>query len=377
MVFLSFRFQDGAKARLVRDALDSRGLAVWHAPEKLRDAGGEDFMKSIAAAIRSADAVVVLVGHGWELDSEGNSLLESELDYVRREVTLALELDLRVIPVCMDGAPLPSVERLPPLMRRLLALQAMPLHTEEGAHWTIELDAIARRCRSSRLTRLRRSLRIIPPPWVAWTLLAAVAAVQGWRIAHASLSLIGKVSDAQAEILTQLRDAPSGEPRALDVLGMSLWTAFPTLQGWLAEDATNWKVTIRMLDPTFARANPNISDYNDPSDGIRAWWASTCAGLAARAIEVELYTYAWLPTIHGYRIRSGAGVRRYVSSTRWNPGTKALVLANRYQYAVVSERLPLDPVGGAVAGWFDDWLDDAPYTKVDLGDCAGASPQPR
>ena len=85
---------------------------------------GEDFVEVIEGKLADAVALVVLVGRDWLncKDTEGRSRLENPDDFVRLEVVTALRRNVRVIPVLIDDAQMPTPQQLPddlaPLSRR-------------------------------------------------------------------------------------------------------------------------------------------------------------------------------------------------------------------------------------------------------------------
>jgi hypothetical protein len=52
--------------------------------------------------------MLVLIGNTWSsaLDRTGKRRLDMPKDWVRQEIETALELDIPIIPVCVQGAPM-------------------------------------------------------------------------------------------------------------------------------------------------------------------------------------------------------------------------------------------------------------------------------
>jgi hypothetical protein len=69
---------------------------------------GNDFAEVIAAAVTSCDALLALIGHQWLAAAAGPN------DFVRVEIESALTRGIRVIPVLVDGARMPTAAELPP-----------------------------------------------------------------------------------------------------------------------------------------------------------------------------------------------------------------------------------------------------------------------
>ena len=80
-------------------------------------------------------AVLVLIGPQWlDLESDsGRRRLDDPADHVRQEVELALELGKGVVPILIDGAPMPSPNQLPPSLAGLSRRNALRMSSETFA----------------------------------------------------------------------------------------------------------------------------------------------------------------------------------------------------------------------------------------------------
>jgi hypothetical protein len=76
---------------------------------------GLDFVEAIERAISSSDVLIAVIGRSWltATDSTGRERLQDSHDYVRMEIAAALQRDIRVIPVLVQGASMPSADELP------------------------------------------------------------------------------------------------------------------------------------------------------------------------------------------------------------------------------------------------------------------------
>jgi formylglycine-generating enzyme required for sulfatase activity len=90
---------------------------------------GEDFIEVLEKKLANAVALIVVIGRDWLTcrDAEGNVRLSSPDDFVRLEVATALNRKVRVIPVLIDGAQVPSVRDLPPELASLSRRQAIEI----------------------------------------------------------------------------------------------------------------------------------------------------------------------------------------------------------------------------------------------------------
>ncbi len=116
-VFISYRRDDTAPyAGRLRDSLS----AVFGKDQIFRDvdrlAPGERFPTVIEDAVGSCDAFIALIGSAWLTaeDEDGRRRLDDPRDYVRQEIATALRRDdVLVIPVLVEGAPMPDPDDLP------------------------------------------------------------------------------------------------------------------------------------------------------------------------------------------------------------------------------------------------------------------------
>jgi hypothetical protein len=133
-IFIGYRREDGAgwagrlhadlQARLGRNSqifMDVDGIPP-----------GEDFRTYIDHAIVQCDAFVAMIGPDWldARDEQGRRRLDDPHDFVRLEIAAALNRDIRVIPVLVGGARLPTAEELPEPLGRLVNRHAVSLDNE-------------------------------------------------------------------------------------------------------------------------------------------------------------------------------------------------------------------------------------------------------
>ena len=108
-IFISYRRADTAnQAGWLAERLAGR----YGRPQVIKDVDsiqlGNDFAEVIAAAVTSSDALLPLIGHQWLAAAAGPN------DFVRVEIESALTRGIRVIPVLVDGARMPTAAELPP-----------------------------------------------------------------------------------------------------------------------------------------------------------------------------------------------------------------------------------------------------------------------
>ena len=125
-IFVSYRRQDSQSAagRLsdhLRDQLP--GVRIFRDVETIDP--GVDFVDAIERALKSCAVLIAVIGPRWldAQDDAGRRRLDDAHDYTRLEIARALKRkDVRVIPVLVEGAAMPSAPDLPddlvPLARR-------------------------------------------------------------------------------------------------------------------------------------------------------------------------------------------------------------------------------------------------------------------
>jgi hypothetical protein len=99
---------------------------------------GADFVEILEHQVEECEIVLALIGPGWIGNTDaktGQRRLDNPKDFVRIEICAALSRDIPVVPVLLDGTPMPEVDQLPEDMRMLTRKQA-----EIVAYNTFETD---------------------------------------------------------------------------------------------------------------------------------------------------------------------------------------------------------------------------------------------
>ena len=94
---------------------------------------GLNFKTQIQKSVEQCDVLIAMIGPKWvnEIDKEtGTRRLDDSKDFVRLEVAAALERDIPVIPVFLDGAPVPATEELPDNIKELSDRHGIKIHAE-------------------------------------------------------------------------------------------------------------------------------------------------------------------------------------------------------------------------------------------------------
>lgn len=126
-VFISYRRDDAAGfAHSIHDRL------VEHLPREqvfMDVAGiepGADFVERLKSSVDQCDVLLALIGKRWLGDGRGGKpRVHDPTDWIRVEVSTAIQRGVRLIPVLLDGASMPPAESLPEDLRPLVRMNAV------------------------------------------------------------------------------------------------------------------------------------------------------------------------------------------------------------------------------------------------------------
>jgi len=104
-------------------------------------APGRDFTLAIHEAIDACDAVVVVIGREWLVSArpDGQRRLDDPGDFVRVEITAALERPVQVIPVLVEGAQMPAPQDLPSALVPLAYRHALEI---SDSRWDYDVQRL-------------------------------------------------------------------------------------------------------------------------------------------------------------------------------------------------------------------------------------------
>jgi hypothetical protein len=141
-IFLSYRRDDtaGFSGRLADDLRDALGDDVVFLDID-RIAPGTDFVDAITSAADNAEVLLAVIGRRWltAKNAERRRRIDDPGDYVRLEITAALQRGRRIIPVLVDGARLPRPQDLPDPMKPMLRHNAIEL---SDSRWDYDLGVL-------------------------------------------------------------------------------------------------------------------------------------------------------------------------------------------------------------------------------------------
>jgi beta-lactam-binding protein with PASTA domain len=116
---------------------------------------GVDFVEALERAVGSCDVLLAVIGRDWvaSADRNGRRRLGEPHDFVRLEISSALRRGVRVVPVLVEGARMPTADVLPEDLAPLVRRQAVELR---DTRWDADVDDLIR--------LLRQTVVAVTPP---------------------------------------------------------------------------------------------------------------------------------------------------------------------------------------------------------------------
>ena len=146
-IFVSYRRTDapGHAGRLYDRLVERLGEAgVFKDLDSMEP--GADFVEVIEETIARCDALIAVIGRDWlARGQDGSRRLDDPEDWVRLEIANALARRIRVVPVLVGGASMPSAADLPEDLQPLARRHAVELsETAWAAQVSQLIDALER-----------------------------------------------------------------------------------------------------------------------------------------------------------------------------------------------------------------------------------------
>ena len=141
-IFISYRVKDTqlATGRLV-DALKQHihENRIFMDIDKIDP--GLDFTQVIAKYLNSCEVMLAIIGPNWRAyNPEKQSYrINDANDWVRKEIASALQRDIRVIPILLDGGTIPEEDELPEDLKPLVLRQAYEI---SNTRWKYDCDQL-------------------------------------------------------------------------------------------------------------------------------------------------------------------------------------------------------------------------------------------
>jgi hypothetical protein len=126
-VFISYRRDDAAGfAHAIHDRLVENLPKEQVFMDVVGIEPGADFVEKLKSTVNQCSVLLALIGKRWfGEDNGGRPRIHDPNDWVRAEVSTAIQRGVRVIPVLLDGATMPATESLPEDLRPLTRMNAV------------------------------------------------------------------------------------------------------------------------------------------------------------------------------------------------------------------------------------------------------------
>jgi len=141
---------------------------------------GANFVSTIDEGLVRCDVMLVLIGKRWleARDASGRRRIDSPDDFVQLEIAKALERNIRLIPVLVNNAAMPSEKELPAALVQLASIQATELSDER---WDYDLAQLLDAIRGNKAEASRNRKRWIGVAIAVALLAGAAFALTSWR----------------------------------------------------------------------------------------------------------------------------------------------------------------------------------------------------
>lgn len=144
-IFISYRREDSAgwTGRLSERLKQKFGtVSIFMDIDTIQP--GTDFAEALRSAVGSCDVLLAMIGPNWPIvtNPEGQRRLEDPNDWVRTELTAALNRSVPVIPVLVGGASLPKVGTLPAELKKLFQYQIHELTDKRWEYDSSQLELV-------------------------------------------------------------------------------------------------------------------------------------------------------------------------------------------------------------------------------------------
>ncbi len=140
-IFIGYRRHDsqGFAGRVADDLIDRFSHAHVFRDDEIPE--GSDFTQVLDQALNTCSVLIAVIGPNWLQVPFGQTtprLFEQD-DWVRREIEVALQRNLWVLPVLVGNATMPSGDELPATIRAITNVQAISLSDRQ---WERDMDRL-------------------------------------------------------------------------------------------------------------------------------------------------------------------------------------------------------------------------------------------
>ncbi|HEX6498724.1 MAG TPA: hypothetical protein VF054_06785 [Micromonosporaceae bacterium] len=175
--------------------------------------------------------------------------------------------------------------------------------------------------------------------------------------------------DVYPVLLERVRAVKRPEDMVLDVLGMTLYTAWPSVHFWLERPELNgWTVrlcAVALAEDRLSHLVPEEWFQESLINLNQVFEQSRSVVLRRRGIVLEAYGYDFMPALHGFRLGNGD---IFYSILRWQPDGRIGRDSYSYEFVPCDDR---SQSAEAIRAVFGSWFDRAcrhPWPAVETMD---------
>lgn len=282
-IFISYRRADASgHAGRLHDELQKRfGRSQVFMDISGIDAG-EDFVQRIDAAIQSCDALIAVIGDQW-LSDGGMRRIDDPGDFVRAEISSALQRGIPVVPVLVEGADMPSARDLPEPLKPLATRNALEL---SDARWAYDVERL--------ISSLEKIGGASPAqPWRRWIVPALIAGT--WLLTRsASDSAAAVAGEWSAEVAyswgAKYHEVFSLKTDGAEVTGTASFLGVPRgiVRGALDGNRITFETTTQeVMGGDWQNPSDIVHRYRGTIEDGRITFTMQSEGGSSRAIPVE------------------------------------------------------------------------------------------
>lgn len=95
---------------------------------------GVDYRKHLGDSVGQCDVLLAVLGRQWLAGTPGQRRIDDVRDFVRIEIEAALQRDIPVVPVLVQGATVPDLQALPESLQSLVYRNGIPVRPDPDFH---------------------------------------------------------------------------------------------------------------------------------------------------------------------------------------------------------------------------------------------------
>lgn len=193
-IFISYRRSDipVEQVNLIHEALENEFGRNTVFLDTADIHSGEKWKKILSDEGANAKVCLVLIGPNWLVkDSNGVNRILSAGDWVRQEIEFAMNKNLHIIPLLVNGGKRPALDDLPDSLKSFNDSQVLKLNTAEWSTYKVNL-----------INELKRYVPVKPKKSLNWlfilvpVLLATAYGINAWMRPHNPSGNIGITAKA-------------------------------------------------------------------------------------------------------------------------------------------------------------------------------------